>query len=145
MPSKFNNAHFPFHTSYQVLSMLTEPLRTHIRHGFSVLPQTWWSPQCWMKACLQLQPEFCSREKALICFWVAKITGAIEIQYLSFLWRANACLRMGWRVCVEWLLVPHSPMGGKQPVPTQMQNGFWVEGVPKGVTKLTMTSAADSQ
>ena len=36
-----------------------------VRHSFSVLPQTWWSPQKWMKACLQMQPEFCSREKLL--------------------------------------------------------------------------------
>ena len=29
---------------WQVLSILIEPLRTHIRCGISVLPQTWWSP-----------------------------------------------------------------------------------------------------
>ena len=60
------------------------------------------------------------------CFGLAKITGAIEIQHLSFLWRANACIRVEWRVCVGWSFVAHSPMGGKQPVPTQMQNDFWV-------------------
>ena len=38
------------------------------------------------------------------CSGLAKITGAIEIQYLSFLWRANSGPRVGWRVCVEWLL-----------------------------------------
>ena len=33
------------------------------------------------------------------CFGLAQITGTIEIQYLSFLWRANACSRVEWRVC----------------------------------------------
>ena len=42
--------------------MLTEPLRTHRRCRFSVLPQTWWGPAvAWVKVCLQ-QPMFCSRE-----------------------------------------------------------------------------------
>ena len=47
------------------------------------------------------------------CFGLAKITEAIEIQYISFLQRVNTCLRVGWRVCVEWSLVAHSPMGQK--------------------------------
>ena len=54
------------HTSSQVLSMHIEPPRTYISCSFSVLPQTWWSPQQWMKTCLQLQPEFCARENLLI-------------------------------------------------------------------------------
>ena len=46
----------------QVLSMLIEPPRTHIRCSISVLPQTSWCPAAgWMKACLQ-QQMFCSRE-----------------------------------------------------------------------------------
>ena len=40
--------------SSQVLSMLIELLRNHIRCSISVLPQTWWSPAVdWMKACLK--------------------------------------------------------------------------------------------
>ena len=41
------------------------------------------------------------------------ITGVIEIQYLSFLWRVKACPGVGRRVCVEWSLVVDNPMGGK--------------------------------
>ena len=50
------------HTFSQVLSMLIELLRTHIRHSFVVHPETRWSLAVgWMKACLQ-QPICCSRE-----------------------------------------------------------------------------------
>ena len=48
--------------------MCIEPLRTYLSCSFSVLSQTWWSPWYWMTACLQLQPEFCSRENLLIYF-----------------------------------------------------------------------------